>query len=206
MAAKNADKRSVSTDALDTLGTGPLNDTEKRDAIHLAVEPVIAGEKLFAGQDVGLVQSAGGLVAMATGKVKHLGIVDPFLKNAVFPGERFWLVVYPRQIKSLRHVWEHPDFENEPVARAPKDVYDEVAENVANSREWMSDYAGSLGVDYEWLMDAALSYQVGGNYSCHPEYSGQFEGEYVPEEFWSHWSIITGRVAKVTGSFFTCSC
>ena len=206
MAAKNADKRSVSTDALDTLGTGPLNENEKRDAIHLAVEPVIAGEKLFAGQDVGLVQGAGGLVAMSTGKVKHLGIVDPFLKNPIFPGERFWLVVYPRQIKSLRHVWEHPDFANEPVAAPPKDLYDEVAENVANAKAWIEDYANSIGVDYAWLMDAVVSYQVSGNYAYHPEDSGRFEGEWFPEEFWSYWSIVTGRVAKITGSFFTCAC
>lgn len=112
---QHADKRSVSTDALETLGTAPLGASEARDAIHLAVEPVIAGERLYPGQDIGLVLRAGELVAVRTSKLenvptKALGIVDPFLEDAVYPGDRFWLVVYPRQIKSLRHVWEHPDF------------------------------------------------------------------------------------------------
>jgi len=49
----SADKRSVSTDALATLGT-IIDDTAGRDAIHLAVEPIIAGEKLYPGQDVGI--------------------------------------------------------------------------------------------------------------------------------------------------------
>ena len=40
-----SDKRSVATDALETLGT-IIDDTQKRDAIHLAVEPVVAGERL----------------------------------------------------------------------------------------------------------------------------------------------------------------
>ena len=106
---QHADKRSVSTDALETLGTAPLAETEARDAIHLAVEPVIAGEKLFPGQDIGLMHTPQGYCAV-TRADKNLGIVDPFLKNPVMPGERFWLVVYPRQIRSLRHVWEHPDF------------------------------------------------------------------------------------------------
>lgn len=38
----SADKRSIHTDALHTLGT-IIGEGEKRDAIHIAVEPCIAG-------------------------------------------------------------------------------------------------------------------------------------------------------------------
>lgn len=203
---KTADKRSVSTDALETLGTSGLSDKEARDAIHLAVEPVIAGERLYAGQDIGLLNGVA-FVANDAGKnpVKALGIVDPFLKNPVQQGERFWLVVYPRQIKSLRHVWEHPDF---PSASSPHGraligkMFDEAKESI----DWIEKYAAGLDVEYAWLMDAANSYQSHGNHSYHPEDSGRFEGTWVPEAFWTHWSIVTGRVATSDGSFFTCSC
>lgn len=106
----HSDKRSVSTDALETLGT-IIGEGEKRDAIHLAVEPIAAGVKLHAGQDVGIFNGKAypaGTVKSA--QFKLVGIVDPFLKQPVFPDEKFWLVVYPRQITSLRHVWTHPDF------------------------------------------------------------------------------------------------
>lgn len=43
MSSNTGDKRSVSTDALETLGT-IIDDRAGRDAIHLAVEPVHAGE------------------------------------------------------------------------------------------------------------------------------------------------------------------
>lgn len=107
----SADNRSTHTDALATLGT-IINAGEKRDAIHLAVEPVIAGEDLFPGEHIGLVD---GNAFRHNGdsldsKIKLLGIVDPFLDMPVAKGERFWLIVYPRQITSLRHVWAHPDF------------------------------------------------------------------------------------------------
>lgn len=108
MSDTNGDKRSVTTDALETLGK-IISENEKRDAIHLAVEPVVAGEKLFPGQDVGLRYNKA-----VAGGVMMLGIVDPFLKNPVMLGERFWLVVYPRQIHSLRHVWTHPAFPDSP--------------------------------------------------------------------------------------------
>ena len=100
----SADKRKISTDALETLGT-IIDTTAGRDAIHLAVEPVIAGEKLYAGQHIGLLNGIA-----STKIIKKIGIVDPFLNGFVPEGEMFWLVVYPRQITSLRHVWSHPDF------------------------------------------------------------------------------------------------
>ena len=99
----HADKRSVSTDALETLGT-IIDETQARDAIHLAVEPVQANEKLFPGQDIGLIEGKASSKAE-----KLLGIVDPFLKTSVLEGEWFWMVIYPRKITSLRHVWSHPD-------------------------------------------------------------------------------------------------
>lgn len=102
----SADKRSVHTDALAVLGT-IIDETVGRDAIHLAVEPVVAAEKLFPGQDVGIDSADGKATARAA---KLVGIVDPFLKGPVYPDQRFLLVVYPRTITSLRHVWEHPDF------------------------------------------------------------------------------------------------
>jgi hypothetical protein len=95
----NAEKRTVSTDALETLGT-LITPAEKRDAIHLAVNPTKAKQNLRPGQDVGI-----------DGTINNpVGIVDPFLKRPVKEGEWFWLVVYPRQINSLRHVWTHPAF------------------------------------------------------------------------------------------------
>lgn len=102
----SADKRTVSTDALETLGT-IIGENEKRDAIHLAVLPVVAMHKMHAGDHVGMVD--GGASSRAPSLI---GIVDPFLKNAVQEGERFWLVIYPRKINSLRHVWTHPDVDD----------------------------------------------------------------------------------------------
>lgn len=101
----SVDKRKVSTDALETLGT-IIDNTAGRDAIHLAVEPSVAGEILYAGQHIGYVNGK------ATTKAKKkVGIVDPFIIGPVPEGSMFWLVVFPRQITSLRHVWTHPDFE-----------------------------------------------------------------------------------------------
>ena len=50
----NADSRSPSTDALDTLGMIHYKQ-EKRDAIHLAVEPVKASRAFLPAQKIGIV-------------------------------------------------------------------------------------------------------------------------------------------------------
>lgn len=187
----SADKRTVHTDALETLGMiiGP---NEARDAIHLAVEPVIAGEVLLPGDDVGLIDgkaySCGG---------KHVGIVDPFLKAPVYPGQRFWLVVYPRTITSLRHVWEHPDFPASPDLKVP-----EIREE---SEQWLRDYADSIDETFNSLMTAAQNYLEYGEYFNRGE---KFEGIYLPSEFWYHYQTYTGKVVHpdYQHSFFSCSC
>lgn len=108
------DKRSPSTDALETLGMVHYK-PEKRDAIHLAVEPVTASMVLSPGQKIGIINGCAYITGMELGvtraiKVPYHGIVDPFLPCAVSAGEKFWFVMAPRMVQSLRHVWEHPDF------------------------------------------------------------------------------------------------
>src|SRR4029077_11817181 len=80
----------------------------RRDAIHIAVAPVTAAVRLAPGQHVGLVREDN---VEWVGLCDHaIGVVDPFLAEAVEPGQRFWLFLYPGTITGLRHVWTHPAF------------------------------------------------------------------------------------------------
>ncbi len=91
----------------DTPNIGHLVDgVARRDAIHVAVAPVVAGEDLAPGTPVALDNSM-----QAWESDKPIGVVDPFLEGTVLFGERFWLFLYPNTITSLRHVWTHPAFQ-----------------------------------------------------------------------------------------------
>lgn len=97
---------------MDAPQVGKLIDTDaRRDAIHVAVAPVEAGEDLQPGQHVGVV------AGKATTSVAAIGVVDPFLTEPVRAGQRFWLFLYPNTVTSLRHVWTHPAFMAVPPGR-----------------------------------------------------------------------------------------
>lgn len=100
-----------------------------RDAIHIAVAPVVAAATLAPGDHVGV--EADGRASKTS---KHIGIVDPYLKASVKPGDRFYLCLYPNTITSLRHHWVHPAFKEEaPPAKADFDK--------AESEAWLREYA-----------------------------------------------------------------
>ena len=88
---------------LGELITGPAG----RDAVHVAVMPVDAGEPLEPGEWVGVMLNGKAYNAYAHG-IELLGIVDPFLEIGVNTGERFYLCLLPGTVTSLRHVWTHP--------------------------------------------------------------------------------------------------
>ena len=74
----NADSRTPSTDALDTLGMIHWK-PEKRDAIHLAVEAVKASRALIPGQRIGIVEGVAypeGFVLMGVFACIHLSLND----------------------------------------------------------------------------------------------------------------------------------
>lgn len=189
----SADKRTVTTDALETLGM-IISDKEKRDAIHLAVDNAVAAHTLRPGEDVGFLPDG-----TAGTCEKPLGIVDPFLKNAVKKGERFWLVVYPRKITSLRHVWEHPDFqmaEDNPIKPTDKK---------AASEQWLRDFVKTADCPgYETLIAAAAN----NDDSEYLHFSGSDAHGKIPPEFWDHVETVTGRsIGKENrADYFSCSC
>lgn len=183
----------MTKDTIENLGT-LLDETAARDAVHVAVLPVIAKQRLKPGEHVGLSDDH-----QASNRVKDkIGIVDPFLTRDIKPGDRFYLFLYPRTITSLRHVWSHPAVPDEidiPVASGPQET----------ARQWIENFAASIPLAYQTLMDGADQYLLYGDYLC---FGGLLEGEYVPDEFWDHYETVTGKKVPDTdrGSFFTCSC
>lgn len=102
---------------MDNLKLGEIITTpQQRDAIHIAVVPITAGQMLRPGDRVGF-RLGDHETAFLIGS-NAVGIVDPFLKCVVEEGQRFWLFLYPGSVTSIRHDWTHPAFERRSEARA----------------------------------------------------------------------------------------
>jgi hypothetical protein len=191
-----SDKRTVSTDALETLGT-IIGANERRDAIHLAVIPVEAGEHLPYAARVGLRDGKAFIAGYdSSGTDTSLGIVDPFLRTDVKPGQHFWLVIYPRVITSLRHVWTHPQLPDE--AGIPTHSAERQA-----AEAWLRNRADGLGITYEEILEAGTSTTYPG---C---FGNDIDGDRdIEPEFWHHIDVITGRAAPehLRPDWFRCAC
>lgn len=90
----------------------------RRDAIHIAVAPVMASTALKPGDHIGLVED--GNTELAGPCENNIGIVDPYLTADVEEGQRFWMFLYPQSITSLRHIWTHPEFQFRSLKTEPK--------------------------------------------------------------------------------------
>jgi len=204
-------KHTVSTDALDTLGTCPIPEGSGRDAIHLAVEPVICGETALApGQRAKIVNGVA-VRSVSLGYEDATGIVDPFLTEHVRKGEQFWFIVLPRTITSLRHVWSHPAFAEPYGNQLPQKVTETVtpfipAQSMAMAR--MKEFCHEIGERYDYIMAGAKAHLEHGEYTYGEKDSGNLEGVSLYETFWDDYEVITGKVVPGNDreSFFTCSC
>src|SRR6201991_2988276 len=106
-----------------------------RDAVHIAMIPAGARETQRPGQHVVIIDGQAAGAARGGG----VGVVDPFLMDDVDQGERFWLLLFPGTITSLRHEWTHPV--------SPLD--DRLAADVAASRRWLLEHAEMYQVTYD---------------------------------------------------------
>ncbi len=202
----SADKRSVHTDALATLGL-PEIDVDgvpaARDAIHLAVEPVIAGALLKPGERVVLRKTEEGLRAFRGDVSNGVGIVDPFLVKAVKKGQKFWLVLNPRTITSLRHVWAHPAFDSEVESTKGTELLTKISDPKETSKAYLESVAETLDVTLSALIRHAEEFEANGTWWVS---GGDFEGIGVGNDFWKHLSVYTGKEYKSEGNFLSCSC
>jgi hypothetical protein len=221
--------RAVHTDALATLGTAPLGADARRDAIHIAVEPVLAGERLRPGEHI-TVKDGVAWSADSTGEYEGLGIVDPFLAATLRPGQRFWFLMYPRMVTSLRHVWAHPAFPDEEgtpavvpaVDHSLAAQVDRVTEARAKSERWLRDYIANSnfsGWSYEEVLEVAHGGSAGKkDADGYLEYGSiSHRGSYIltygsdsygsiPDEFWDHIEVVTGKKVAHRAEYFSCSC
>ena len=185
---------------------------DERDAIHIATAAVYAETDLNPGDHVGLTTPKADV--MGRSEIAPLGIVDPFLKEPVKQGQRFWVFIYPGSSRSLRHNWTHPAF-------------DRKAELVAAlidspSKKRMRTFAESLTIEegYDWdgnattpgrnvtleeLLLRTKDYATKGDYWSE---GGSFEGQDLYPEFWPDFTILTGIEVPENNqySFFSCSC
>src|SRR5262245_12646153 len=100
---------------------------EGRDAVHVAIAPTTAPCELWPGQhgdQHGTPEAPG---------VTPVGIVDPFLREPVLPGQRFWLLLYPNTVTSLRHEWTHPAFPTTSAAEVNLAIKDYLDQKKARS-------------------------------------------------------------------------
>lgn len=161
-----------------------------RDAIHVAVAPAVAASRLYPGQRVG--KTAAGTF----GPVEpHVGIVDPFLLDGVLVGEKFWLLLFPGTITSLRHEWEHPLFKGEPTTPAKSEA-----------REIIEYGARIAGLSYERMLEVAEEYAESGECMHMGENERYKEYEYG-EEFWNAFKELTGKaLPEYKCAPFSCAC
>lgn len=200
--------------ALDSLGE-ILPSDPGRDAVHLATYAVTAGERLFPGQHIGL---TGDTASSTAGRL--LGIVDPFLATTVFPGQMFWMVLYPRTITSLRHVWTHPEFSAE-TATITLAAEPAASSDLAASEAWLRMFTEThdsprydtfmAALKGEWpptTEDDDTTFLWGGWDDESLHFGGVDAHSDIPPEFWDHVSIVLGKTIapEKRAKHFACSC
>jgi hypothetical protein len=171
-----------------------LTGEHHRDAIHIAIAPVLAACTLNPGQAVGFTDDTKTEVGQSE---KPLGIVDPFLKENVRKGQQFFLFLFlfPQTVTGMRHQWHHPDFPN-------GDPMDRLA-----AQRFVDDIASQVRLSSAELMDAAEGW------AKHRDYTYENSESYkdIPyetwREFWKHFEVLTGiRIEDADSHPFTCSC
>jgi hypothetical protein len=177
-----------------------------RDAIHIAVVPLVAAHDLVPGQHVGWATAAKDTVGAAHAK---FGVVDPYLTTRVKGGERVFIFLYPASITGLRHVWSHPEFREEGEEEVQMLIF---PTNKADSERWIRDFIAGRHHDVDLpdhgtVLDA-IDDHLTNDWGDEAVVFGQNAYGDIPPEFWDHYEIMTGRKvpARKRASHFRCAC
>lgn len=167
-----------------------------RDAIHIAIAPIQAGEDLAPGQRIKVDQLK---QAVPAEDWEFTAIVDPWLIDGPLLGQWFWALLNPNTITALRHYWTHPDF---PDLRNNEEKQDALAWMIQFAADLETNsYGRSLSVDE--LLSGADDWLANGEYT-----RWGYDTTYITDEFWVHYEIIRGIIVDPGNrqDFFECDC
>lgn len=154
----------------------------ERDAIHIAVMPVILDEDLRPGCPLRIVFGTENHVVDAyTGGV---GILDPFLRGyEIRKGSKCWMFLYPNSITGLRHNWHHP-------------LIDKPITNMSEAEKWLRNFASRWNFNYDEMIAAATNrddddhhYVTAGGIDLHS--AGELGEDH--DLFWEHLEKLTNE-------------
>lgn len=167
-----------------------------RDAIHIAVAPVIATEELEPGDEIGFVGASNEQVGYV---LKPIGIVDPFLKGQVYTGQRFWMFMFPQTTTGLRHEWSHPAFTEQRTTPDERKVEAEEYLRRYAQQHCPYDEGGKAFINF--IRNAEQGYIYYHGRDCHGW--GDVEDA---DTLLFHLSIFLGKPITRDGVEPTCSC
>lgn len=186
-----------------------------RDAIHVAIMPVIVGESCFltAGSrfrlkpgtsDVALNADYNGRSKDTGSHSDAVGVIDPFLPphNHLKQGDVVYGFLFPQSITGMRHHWKHP------LIDEPAPGVEKLDEPTEDHEAWLRSFASSYNMDYDEMIEAAQTgdYILARGHDLHGE-SDLADGELY--NFWRHIEGLTKREfdekhrSEVT---WTCTC
>lgn len=171
---------------------------QQRDAIHVAVVPIEAGEAIRPGSKIKLHGKLASEAKTNQELSQSVGVADPFLGVQIQRGQWFWLFLNPGSITSLRHDWSHPAFED--------DVPD--AKKRAEAEAFLRGFAEEWGIDYkEMVRDAVHGYGITAKGRSIHSWGEVDSGD--RRRFWESLEIITGSRfddRHREDTYFSCSC
>jgi len=170
-----------------TLGRNPT-EVGVKDAIHVAIVSVRAGEFLHPGRRVTLNEHR-----EAVNDAKGIGVADPFLKGRIEKGENLWILMDASQVANVQHTWDH-ELDFSPPERV-----------VAESKQ-LACHADKLGVTYTQLMDAARKLVDDGTSSKYEGILSEEDLENVQEEMWDFWYDWAEETGHEFGNMGTVCC
>lgn len=183
-------------DAVSTLGKLlPADHGQRRDAVHVAVMPVIAGEFLHHAESLRLKFGTSNVVLSAVYNDDYIGIVDPFIGlHHIDPGQQFWMWLRPGTITGLRHEWSH--------AAIDVDV-----STMSESERWLRVFAEKWNFNYDEMLEQSMldtGIIVARGYELHDVSGLDKEDEAT---FWAHIEKVTGkRISKAHKNKVSWSC
>lgn len=171
-----------------------FDESEKRDAIHIAIIPARAAETLYPAQRVGLLKLENDH-PHATQSETPIGIVDPFLTHPVTKGTLIGICLFPGTVTGMRHEWDHP-WLHAPATNPAKTL----AEN--RLREICSD----LGISVSEVLGGTHEVVTGDYFHVgeHEHLRDLWYG--VRDEFWACLATLGVEVPPENQGGFSCSC